>query len=157
MKKIISIILFCVISANLALFAQRNDEQRKNDFEKFKAEREAFITKEMGLTEDESKAFWPLCNELQEKKFEINKPLRELRRKFRQARMEGKAIAEEDYKKMVELSSEIKIKEAQLEEEYLKKFLKVLSAEKVHKYQHAEHEFAQKFMEQRGRRGNGRS
>lgn len=156
MKKIISIVVFCLIGANTVLLAQRNDQQKKEDFEKFKEERVAYITKEMALTEDESKAFWPLSNELQEKKFEVNKPLRELRRKFRQTRTDGKTISEEDYKKMVELSSSVKIKEAQLEEEYLKKFLTVISAEKVHKYQHAEHEFAQKFMEMRDRRSGAR-
>lgn len=146
MKKILSLCLLLLLGANV-LFAQRNDEQRKADFEKFKAERQDYITKEVGLTDDEAKKFWPLCNELMEKKFEVNKPLRELRRKFRETKEKGNAISEADYKKMAELSASIKIKEAQLEEEYLKKYLEVISAEKVHKYQHAERDFGQKAME----------
>ena len=152
MKKFIVTLLFCLIGSHAILFAQRNDEQRKADFEKFKIEREAFITKEMGLTEDEAKAFWPLSNELQKKKFELNKAAREQMRWLRKAKGEGRKIDDAEYKELVESLAKIRIKEAELDEEYIKKFLSVVSAEKVFKYQDAEREFVREMMDKREKR-----
>lgn len=153
-KRISLLLLFCMALIAPNLFAQ-NDAARKERFEKFKAEREAFITKEMDLTKEEAKAFWPLCDELQMKKFEAGKELREESRKMRQARKEGKTITEAEYKKLVQLSVEARLKEAQLDREYIEKFLQVISAEKVYRYQNAEQEFARKSMQERHReRGN---
>jgi hypothetical protein len=151
--KIMMTVLFCLASLNSALLAQPGDEKRKADFEKFKAEREAFINNAMNLTEEESKTFWPVCNELQAKKFELNKALREEIRKIRQAKREGRAISEADYKKAIELSAAVKVKEAQLDEEYMAKFLKILPGEKVFTYQRAEQQFANEMFGKRARRG----
>ena len=142
-------ILFCFVSMNFALLAQQNNERRRENFEKFKAERKEFISKAMDLTDGESKSFWPLCDELQVKKFELNKTLRAEINKMRQARRDKKKISEADYKKIIELSASVKVKEAQLEEEYVNKFLKVLSAEKVFLYQRAEQQFAAETLRNR--------
>lgn len=154
MKKVIlfSVLFIFAAVGSTALAQQRTDKERKESFERFKAERKAFITKEVGLTEEESQAFLPLCDELQLKKFEAGKELRELRHKIRENAKEGKKITEEEYKKLVELNAAIKIKEAQLEKEYIDKFLQVLSAEKVHRYQRAEQEFARKTVDKRNHR-----
>jgi Spy/CpxP family protein refolding chaperone len=146
-------VLFCLASLNCVLFAQPNNEKRKADFEKFKAEREAFINKAMDLTEEEAKVFWPVCNELQAKKFELNRTLREEIRKIRQAKREGQTVSEADYKKVIELSASVKVKEAQLDEEYMDKFLKVLPGEKVFSYQRAEQQFANEMFGKRTRKG----
>jgi hypothetical protein len=152
MKKVIVVLLLCVIGGSLSLFAQEQDSRRRADFEKFRIEREAYITKEMDLTEKEAAAFWPLNNELQAKKFELNKELRGQLRAIRQANRERKNVSEADYKKLIETGAKIKIKEAELDETYLKKFLEVVPAEKVYKYQNAENEFARKMMDQRENR-----
>lgn len=152
MKKTLSLILlfcFTMLSANSFAQDDKQNERRRERFEKFKAEREAFITQAMELTSDEAKAFWPLCDELQMKKFELNKTLRTEMRKWREARKEGKSLSEQECKKLVELSAETKLKEAQLEKEYIAKFLGVIPAEKVLKYQRAEQEFAKKMSENR--------
>jgi Spy/CpxP family protein refolding chaperone len=148
-KGLILAVLFCFTSVNFALFAQQNDEKRKENFEKFKVQRKEYISKAMKLTEDESKLFWPLCDELQVKKFELNKTLREEMHKVRQAKKEGKTTSEADYKKIVELSASVKVKDAQLEEEYVNKFLKILPAEKVLSYQRAEQQFAKEIFDKR--------
>jgi hypothetical protein len=139
---------------NTVLFAQQNDERRRADFEKFKVQREKFINKAMSLTEDEAKVFWPVCNELQAKKFELNRTLRTEIHKIRQAKRDGKTVSEADYKKVIELNASVKVKEAQLEEEYVAKFLKVLPGEKVFLYQRAEQQFANEVFGRRERREN---
>jgi hypothetical protein len=153
MKKRLLVVLLGLVSVHFLLMAQpNNDEKRKADFEKFKVQREAFITKAMGLTDEEAKVFWPVCNELQAKKFELNKVLRAEIRKIRQAKREGKTVSEPDYKKIIELRASVKVKEAQWEEEYAAKFIKIIPAEKVFLYQDAELRFANEMFGNRERR-----
>ena len=152
-KKIIFGLLLSLFVTNI-VSAQPKDNKRKEAFDKFKAQRVAFITEKVNLTSEEAIAFWPLCNELQEKKFELNKPLRELRR---DQRNEKKKLTAEDYLKIIDLNAEIKLKEAQLEKEYLEKFKKVLSSEKIFKYQQAEEDFMkQVFTPERRKQGDKR-
>lgn len=131
--------------------AQSKDEKRKEHFEKFRAKRIAFITERVKLTSEEAQAFWPVCNELQEKKFTLNKPLWEARRERHRSK---EPLTEADYKKMIDLGIDIKIKEAQLEKEYLEKFKKILSAEKIFKYQRAEEEFMRQVFTPKGDKGD---
>jgi Spy/CpxP family protein refolding chaperone len=134
---------FILITANS--FAQDENQEPKKEgkelFEKFKLKRKEFISKAMNLTESEKNAFFPLCNELQMKKYELNKKLRESIRKILKAQKNNQAVTEEDYKKVIELSIQVKQKELKLEEEYIDKFLKVISPEKVFLYQRAEQQF----------------
>ncbi|MDR1683104.1 MAG: hypothetical protein LBS25_06930 [Candidatus Symbiothrix sp.] len=149
-------LMVCLASLNWSVFAQQTDEQRKARFEKFKAERIAHITQAVGLTAEEATNFWPIENEFQKKKFELNQALRAELRKIRQAKRNNETVSEADYKKVIELSLAIKLKEAELEKEYITKLLKVVSAEKVLLYQNAEQEFAKKALDNRQRERGGR-
>ena len=149
-NKVLLTMVICLTVLNTAVFAQQNDKSRKERFEKFKAERMEYISKAMNLTDNEKAAFWPLSNEFQMKKFELNKPLRDEMRKIRNARKENQPVSEADYKKMVELSVQVKLQEAQMEQEYTAKFLKILPVEKVYLYQQAEQQFGRKMMGQLG-------
>lgn len=150
MKKIL--LFICIICmTSFTIHAQRSDNDRKERFEKFQKERTEFISKEMKLTDEESDKFWPVCNELQLKKFEVNKPLREEMGKIRRAERENKKISDADYKKLIELGAEIKVKEVLLEKEYFSKFMEIIPAEKVFLYQKAEQEFGRKMMDNRRR------
>jgi hypothetical protein len=153
-KSVLIVIMICLVGNVSGVFAQRrpSDEDRRERFEKFKTEREAFISKAMNLTDDEKKAFWPLCNELQMKKFELNKPLRDEMRKISQARREHQAVSDANYKKVLELSHRIRVQEAELDQEYLHKFLQVIPAEKVFLYRQSEQNFGEKMMRDRAGR-----
>ena len=140
---LLSFFVVGAISAQTKKAGEPKDGKIKERFEKFRAQRVSFITGKVNLTEQEAKAFWPLCNELQEKKFELNKPLREKRGASRAAKKE---MSSKDYLEIMNLNADIKIKEAELEKEYLSKFAKVLSPEKIYKYQQAEEEFMKQFF-----------
>ena len=99
-------------------------------------QQKAFFTERAGLTEDEANAFFPLYNELQQKKRDLN---RETRRIMRQEG--GVAPSEEQSLKAIDAIAETNIKIAELEKEYLQKFKKVLSASKILKIQNAEEKF----------------
>ena len=147
-KKLIFLLLFGLINANLFLFAQRS-ERRRAEFEEFKEKRIAFISKEVGLTASEAKVFWPLDEELQIKKFELNRQLRRALSEFRGSESDIKKRTETEYKDFVNLHAQSKIKEAKLDEEYIEKFAKIISYEKIFKYQQAEQQLARQMLNQR--------
>jgi len=154
MKKIVLVVMMiCLTGIISGGFAQQrpsmqrpSEDDRRARFEKLNAEREEFISKAMKLTDEEKKVFWPLCNELQMKKFELNRTLREEMRKIARAQREKQPVSEADYKKVLEMSSRVKVQEAQLEQEYLAKFLQVIPAEKVFLYRQSEQSFGERMI-----------
>nr|MCR5071043.1 hypothetical protein [Bacteroidales bacterium] len=73
MKKLVIVMLAACIAA--AAFAQPQGDRKggKQDFERIKAEKVAFITSEVGLTSKEAEAFWPIYNKIDEQQRELNK------------------------------------------------------------------------------------
>ena len=123
---------------------QRNDagpQQAPNRREQFSPteywnQQKAFFTEKAGLTDDEAAAFFPLYNELQQKKRDLN---RDIRRIMREAA--GPEASQEQSLKAIDAQAETNIKIAELEKEYLQKFKKVLPATKILKVQNAEEQF----------------
>ena len=155
-RKILLLILLCVTFSFVTVAQRSNNDDRKARFEKFQKERIEAISKVMNLTGEEAKLFWSLNNELQTKKFETNKELREEMSKLHKAEREKKKLSEAEYLKIIKLSLEVKLKEAELEKEYYTKFLQIISAEKLLLYQKAEQDFGRQVMERRGRDNNQR-
>ncbi len=145
------VFLMCVFFSlfTSAMFGQerKSDEEKRKFWEEFKAKRVTYISKEVGLTKEESDDFWPICNELQEKKFELNRVVREEMKKVRDLQKEGKTISDSEYDRLIYSNLDCKIKEIELDKEYVKKFRKILSAEKVLKYQRAEQRFAKEMFQ----------
>jgi hypothetical protein len=150
-KRLLIVLLFSFTGLNFLLFAQQNDK-KKAEFESFKKRRITFITQAMNLADDEAKVFWPLCNELQEKKFAINQQVRKSVREFYKAKKEGKTHSEEEYSALVKLIINVKVQEAQLDKEYTAKFSEIISSQKVFLYLEAERQFAREMIE--GQRNN---
>ncbi|GHT46852.1 hypothetical protein AGMMS49965_24650 [Bacteroidia bacterium] len=123
-----------------------NDKERLEKFQKFKDERINYISQQMGLTDEEKAKFTPIEQELQQKKFDLYRKLREERGKFK-----DEEPSEADTKKLLELRAENRKKEAELDEEYTNKMLEVLPASKVAKYAEAEKEFGKRFNNARRR------
>jgi len=147
-KGIFLLVLVGLIITNLSLFAQR-DEKRRAEFEQFKEKRVAFITQAVNFTADEAKVFWPLYNELQEKKFDLNRQQRKALSQFRESEKAGKTHTEAEYKDIVNLVVQLKEKDAALDEEYIAKFAKVIPYEKIFRYQQAELQFARQLLKPR--------
>jgi len=147
-KLIFLFILSGLVNTNFSLFAQR-DEKRRVEFEQFKEKRAAFITQAVNFTSDEAKAFWPLYNELQQKKFDLNRQQRKALGQFRESEKAGKKHTEAEYKNIVNLVVQFKAKDAALDEEYNAKFAKIISYEKIFRYQQAELQFARQMLRQR--------
>lgn len=133
------------------IYAQEREDGRANrhfDRESFLVKRSAFITAELGLTTQEAAEFMPLCEELQQKKFEAGQICRKLQKELRSA---GNST-DTEYIKAIDVCLGVGLKEAQLEIEYYEKFKKILSPEKLYKYKNAEIKFARHFMKESGER-----
>jgi hypothetical protein len=148
MKKTHTLILLLAFLMPVLSYAQQDERQnrRKEEFEKIQKERVEYIAKAMNLKDEEAKIFWPLCFEFWEKKFEADRLFRRKIHQFMQAEREGQAHTENDYRQIVEIFAEKKLKEAELDVEYMKKFLAVLPAEKVFRFQGAEQDFLREML-----------
>ena len=95
-----------------------------------------FFTKNAELTQAEADEFFPVYNELQQKKRELNRNIRLI------MRVEpGSQVTEEQSIKAIDAKADVNIKIAELEKEYLQKFKKILPASKILKIQNAEEQF----------------
>ena len=108
-------------------------EARKFSPEKFQAEMEQFITKEAGLTADESAKFFPLYREMQQKQRAV----------FAKMREEGRVKPTDDAscKKLVQKHDEVELELKKIQQTYHNKFFTVLSASKVFDVIRAEDRF----------------
>jgi Spy/CpxP family protein refolding chaperone len=160
MKKMMMMLAAVValsLSANLS--AQDQQGQNRGDrgagwMEKMKAARVAFLTNELDLSASEAEAFWPVYNQAQEEKDAAFKETREAYRALTAAIKDGKG----DKEVSALLKAYLKASKvpAQLDEEYLPEFLKVLPATKVAKLYISEEKFRKmQFQNMQGPRGEG--
>lgn len=140
MKKIVYLLtLTAFITGSLTVSGHEyHEKSHKDKWEKYRAEKIAFLTDKLQLTPDEAQRFWPVYNELEQKRWEAQKSRRELERKVREAE---ESLSE---KKVIALTREFAgsmEKESELYAEYNEKLLKVLPPHKVLMLYKAENEF----------------
>lgn len=109
--------------------------------EEFKKNYQAFICQQAKLTEKEAAAFFPIYNECQAKKNELNNQIWKLRREAY-----GKELKEEDYQRILEEINKLRIQADELEKSYLPKYHKVLSYKKIFEVQGAESHFHREML-----------
>lgn len=95
-----------------------------------------YLAEKAKLTEEEKDAFFPLYDELNHKKHELNRKVRQQNQAVQKS-----CNNEEECLKALDLIAETNIRIAKLEQEYLEKFKQVLSASKLLKVQNADDEF----------------
>ena len=143
-KNILLLIILTLLSY-APLSAQEHSHRGNFDIEAFKKKRADYIIKNVNLTDAEISTFIPLENELMDKRFELNRIIRKETRELRKKNNKTDA----DYERLLDASSTLKIKEAQLEQEYIQKFKKVLSSKKIYKYKQAEAEYMKNLFDKR--------
>ena len=157
MKKVISILCALTVLAAGA-FAQpqpqrggRGQRGRDNGWrERVRAEKVAFLTEEIDLTESEAQVFWPIYNEIQKEQRESFEAVRQAYDAMAKGIEEGKTG--KDMEKLVKAYVDAKEKNDGFETKSLNKLLKALPADKVARYYVAEEKFRH---QQIGRLGNG--
>jgi hypothetical protein len=137
MKKLFLITLLSIFTV-VTLTAQERRGPSPEMFEKIKAEKISFFTAKLDLKPSEAQAFWPVYNEFEKKRFEIQRRIHEFERmpeeKFTN-------LSESEIEKMMNNYIESFEQEALLLKEYNKQFLKILPKKKVLMMYRTENEF----------------
>ena len=154
MKKVISVLCLLAVLATgaLAQEQQRGRQGRGGEGwrERVRAEKVAFLTEQIDLTESEAQVFWPIYNQIQKEQREAFEAVRKAYEAMEKGVNEGKTGKEME--KLVEAYVNAKDKNEGIETKYLNKLMKSLPAEKVARYYVAEEKFRH---QQIGRLGNG--
>ena len=156
MKKVISV-LCALMVLSISAFAQGpqgpQGPRRGGDNgwrERVRAEKVAFLTEEIDLTESEAQVFWPIYNEIQKAQREGFEEVQKAYMAMEKGVQEKKTGKEME--KLVHAYIDAKDKNDGIETKYMNKLLKALPAEKVARYYVAEEKFRH---QQIGRLGNG--
>ena len=152
MKKILIVpLLFFMVSA----FAQSPEAMKKIQSAKI-----ALITERLNLTPEQAEKFWPVYREFSNRNREIRKEFTQARRTF-----DPNSATEEENKRMLEMANTVKQQQLNLEQEYSKRMLKVITSRQLNNLRKAENDFnemiirrikAQQMRKQQLQRNNDR-
>jgi len=151
MKRYILFLILSIFTTSTYVQGQNNGNARKQRWEEMKAKRTAFYTERIGLTAEEAQAFWPLYNELQEKKGELH---RSMSAQFHNSKRNGNKKRVIDYTKATDDMINLRVYEATLEKSYHEKFKAVLPPEKLFRYYRAERDWANQLLKDIEKRGD---
>jgi len=111
--------------------------------EKIVAARIAYITEKLNLTPAEAEKFWPIYNEFDQKRKEIRLQAKEIRQNPDPAKSK-----EDNDKLAIAQQHQVRQKELDLERDYSKKLLDVISAQKVRALPKTEKDFRDLLLRQ---------
>jgi len=109
---------------------------QKQAKEKIESARIGFITERLGLTPDQAERFWPLYNEYRDRN-------QYAARKFHQYKqsIDAENPSEQESKRLVDMELELKQQRLDLEKEYSKRMLDVITTQQVAALRDAERDF----------------
>jgi len=151
MKRFITLTTILSLITFVTVNAQNNRHEER--WEKFRAEKVAFLSSYLELTSKEAQNFWPVYNQLEKERWAAQKLRREMEEKVRDSE---ESLSE---RQKIELTRDFAgsmQKEAEIMVKYNEKFLKILPATKVLKLYKAENEFRMYMIKKfRDKRKNG--
>jgi len=137
MKKLFLISILSVFTFAMVI-AQDKSDPTSNIFEKIKAEKISFFTEKLNLTPSEAQVFWPVYNEFEKKRFDLQRDIHDFERipddKF-------DSLSDAEIEKMMNNYINSFEQEALLLKDYNKRFLKILPKVKVLKMYRTENQF----------------
>lgn len=142
--------VFIALLLSFSTMAQRPDGSRPN-MEKLKAMKVGVITEKLELTESQAKGFWPIYNQFDDERQDLN---RAMRSKMRDSRDE-ESTEKSELARQDEIF-ELREKELALAKRYRPEFLRVISAKQYSDLVLAEREFNQMLLRELRERRNSR-
>lgn len=139
-RSIVLLICLLLLPVGFLKVSAQSPQSKKMNLADYEKRKREYVTKQAGLTREEADKYFPLSNELTQKKFRLHRTYREKLQKIKG----NSNISDEEYRKMLEEDVELKLKEATLEKEYSSKFEKALPPDKLYKAQQAERDFIQR-------------
>lgn len=136
MKKIyILAIVFIVFFKNT-----QAQENRREEIESFRI---AYFTKQLNLTSEEAKKFWPVYNEMQA---EIQKIQKERRNRHRDLRDTKDNLSDAELEKSIQDEMASRQKELDIEKKYHERYKQILSMKKLAVYYRAQEGFKRELI-----------
>lgn len=126
MKKMVLVALVLLLSLSLSpsvLLAQTQVDEEEMVESLFQVEKKAIIINNMGFTEGESKAFWPVYNEFQQAEHKLNERTIKVLKDYMNA---YETLSNEEADAILKEYVAIEKERADLKAEYLPKFGKIL-------------------------------
>jgi len=134
MKKAAFVAFVVVLSLSLSplvVFAQTQADEEELVKSTLQTGKKAIIVDNMGFTEDESKAFWPVYDEFQQAKQKLNERTIKVIKDYLDS---YETITNEKAEALLKEYMAIEKERADLKSAFLPKFTKVLPAKKVARY-----------------------
>ncbi|MBS1486286.1 MAG: hypothetical protein JST43_01760 [Bacteroidetes bacterium] len=138
MKKIISLI-FAITVISFCRAQEADDQQAVTNAaarEKIKAARIGFITQQLGLTPEQAEKFWPLYNEMMQKRVEMRNEYKAAEKNVNPNNPDPK-----QQQALVDLGLKLKQDQINLEKEYSDKLKNVITAQQLLNLHRAEKDF----------------
>ncbi len=132
MKTFNYILAILFVFNGLIASAQGGDEQTRQETRK--AMKIAIITKRVGLTEEESKKFWPIHDAMEQEM----KALRKDYKKKNKSDKKLEDLSDQELEALLNASFEFKQKQLDLKRKYHTKYKEVLPIRKIAKLYHVE-------------------
>lgn len=129
MKKLIIILLVSFIGMEI----NAQDAQAR---EKIESAKIGFITERLGLTPEQAERFWPLYNEYRQRTQDASSKYRQYK-----AGIDPNSPSDEESRQLVELELELKQRRLDLEKEYSRRMLDVITTQQVVSLHEAERDF----------------
>ncbi len=137
MKRKTIILIIILIIAPYLINAQNPNQERLNSY------KIAFFTKRLNLTSREAEKFWPVYNEFQAKKIQIQQERVQLNRKFNQ---EAVMMSDEDMTAAGDRFIELEVLEAELSVAFHQELKGILPPVKVLRLYQAENQYRQQLL-----------
>lgn len=149
---IIGLCFTLLLSNNV--FAQKKGDHSER-WEKYKAEKIAFLTSNLDLTPKEAQKFWPVYNQMEKERSEAQMNRRELEQKVRDA---AETLSDKEIIALTREFASNMEEEGALTAKYNEEYLKILPPKKVLQLYKAEGEFRMHmFNKYRNKRRDGKS
>ncbi|HOK25474.1 MAG TPA: hypothetical protein PLX87_02990 [Bacteroidales bacterium] len=133
MKKGLIITVLLLFAAFQFVFSQQDAPG-----DRLYAYKVAFLTKRLNLTPEEAQRFWPVYNELQVKKNELQKERTSIIRRAAQNELN---MSEKELTEAADRLVSLELQDANLTAEYHKKFREILSPVKIIRLYQAENQY----------------
>lgn len=138
MYKIISFLTLIMLYSSLVFSQGHRGEKSPEMRAKIEAQKISFITQQLELSPEEAQQFWPLYNEMKNKKETFHKEFRQLLKNLKQG---SENLSEDELIKISDRMADLKVDKAKMERVYHYKFKKVLSAKQILDLHLAEKQF----------------
>ncbi len=132
------------LSSTIAQNKEKGPEILRKEFQKF-------VTEQAGLTAKEAAEFFPVYNECQQKKRDLNSRIWKLRKDAI-----GKQLTEKEYQNILEEIAKLRIQIDELDKTYLELYHKILPYKKIFDVQGAESRFHREVLKGVTHRNNNK-